>query len=415
MTLERILLTHGHIDHAGGTADSRGAPACRSRGRTRPTASGSTRCHAGAQLRLRARRSLHARPLAARGRRGEGRRRDAAGAPLPGPHAGHVVFLNPTTRFAIVGDVLFAGSIGRTDFPRGDHARCLPRSASGSSRWATTSLPAGPRAELDLRRGTAQQSVRRGPLVRALTARHCLAMDSAASQVTLPRSIAFPAEEANYPAGRWPRIARPCRPKSTMSNPTPLKIDVTRYFRMEEAGIFGEDGRGGRERVELIEGEILEMPPPNPPHSSAVSELYRLLVDAIPRSRAIVWCQGTVVLSKFTAPQPDLVLLPPRDHRFRDQYPRPEDIWLAIEVSDTSLAYDRGRKNRLYASSGVPEYWLLDVPGRAIEIRRQAGRGRLRDPAARRSGRTHRARSAVRLPDRLGPRLRLSPRVLSRR
>jgi len=160
---------------------------------------------------------------------------------------------------------------------------------------------------------------------------------------------------------------------SIMSHPTPLKIDVARYFRMAEAGIFGEDGRGGRERVELIEGEILEMPPPNPPHSSAVAELNRLLIDAIPRSRAIVWCQSTVVLSKFTAPQPDFVLLPPNDHRFRDRHPRPEDIWLAIEVSDTSLAYDRGRKNRLYASSGIPEYWLLDVPGRALEIRRQPG------------------------------------------
>jgi Uma2 family endonuclease len=160
---------------------------------------------------------------------------------------------------------------------------------------------------------------------------------------------------------------------STMSNPTPLKIDVTRYFRMADAGIFGDDGRGGRERVELIEGEILEMPPPNPAHSSAVSELYRLLVDAIPRSRAIVWCQGTVVLSRFTAPEPDLVVLPPHDHRFRERHPRPEDIWLAIEVAGTSLAYDRGRKAQLYAGSGIAEYWLLDVPGRALEIRRQPG------------------------------------------
>ena len=65
--------------------------------------------------------------------------------------------------------------------------------------------------------------------------------------------------------------------------------------------------------------------------------------------RAIVWCQSTVVLSSFTAPQPDLVLLPPHDHRFRERHPRPEDIWLAIEVADTSLAYDRGRKAKLYA------------------------------------------------------------------
>lgn len=160
-----------------------------------------------------------------------------------------------------------------------------------------------------------------------------------------------------------------------MSNPTPLKIDVTRFFRVEQAGIFGEDGRGRRGRIELIEGEILEMRPPNPPHSSAVAALNRLLTDAIPRSRAIVWCQSSVVLSRFTVPQPDFVLLPRNDHRVRERSPRPEDTWLAIEVADTSLAYDRGRKAKLYAGSGIAEYWLLDVPGRALEIRRQPGTG----------------------------------------
>lgn len=160
---------------------------------------------------------------------------------------------------------------------------------------------------------------------------------------------------------------------SRMTHPTPLKIDVTRFFRMEEAGIFGDDEYGNPARVELIEGEILEVPPPNPPHSSAVAELYRLLVDAVPRDRAIVWCQSSVVLARFTAPQPDFVLLPPQDHRFRDRHPRAEDIWLAIEVADTSLAYDRGRKSRVYASSGIGEYWLLDVQGRALEVRRDPG------------------------------------------
>jgi hypothetical protein len=72
-----------------------------------------------------------------------------------------------------------------------------------------------------------------------------------------------------------------------MSNPTPVTSDVTRHFRMADAGIFGDDGRAGRERVELIEGEILETPAPNPPHSSAVSERYRLLVEAMLRSRAL--------------------------------------------------------------------------------------------------------------------------------
>ncbi|MCU0758526.1 MAG: Uma2 family endonuclease [Steroidobacteraceae bacterium] len=163
-------------------------------------------------------------------------------------------------------------------------------------------------------------------------------------------------------------------PMSTMVQPSPLKIDVRRYLRMAEAGVFDADEWGNPVRVELIEGEILEMPPPNPPHCSAVGELNRLLIDAIPRERAIVWCQSPVVLSRFTAPQPDFVVLPPHAHRFREKLPQPADIWLAIEVADGSLAYDRGRKGGLYARSGIAEYWLLDVSGRALEIRRQPGK-----------------------------------------
>jgi Uma2 family endonuclease len=159
----------------------------------------------------------------------------------------------------------------------------------------------------------------------------------------------------------------------TMVQPVPFKIDVSRYQRMAEAGVFDADERGNSVRVELIEGEILEMPPPKPPHCSAAAELNRLLIDAVPRDRAIIWCQSSVVLSRFTAPEPDFVVLPPHAHRFRQSLPRPEDIWLAIEVADASLAYHRGRKGKLYARSGIAEYWLLDVPGRALEIRLQPG------------------------------------------
>lgn len=160
---------------------------------------------------------------------------------------------------------------------------------------------------------------------------------------------------------------------STVIDPSPFKIDVPRFFRMAEAGIFRKNEWGEQTRVELIEGEILEMPPPNPPYCSAVGELNRLLIDAMPRARAIVWCQSTVVLSHFSAPLPDFVVLPPHGHRFRQRHPQPEDILLAIEVADSSLAYDRGRKSKLYAQHRIAEYWLLDVPGRALEIRREPG------------------------------------------
>ncbi len=153
---------------------------------------------------------------------------------------------------------------------------------------------------------------------------------------------------------------------STVFTSRPLEIDTERYFRMAEAGIFREN-----ERVELIEGEVLEMAPIGIRHSSAVAELFRLLVVGIPSERATVWCQCTMVLSKVSAPQPDLLLLKPRADRYREAHPRPEDLLLIIEVSESSLGYDSGRKSNLYARHGIAELWILDLANRSLELRRR--------------------------------------------
>jgi Uma2 family endonuclease len=153
---------------------------------------------------------------------------------------------------------------------------------------------------------------------------------------------------------------------------TALKIkrhlfDVDDYHRMAEIGILNEDSR-----VELIEGEIIEMSPIGPWHQSGVDILNERFVQAL-AGRAIVRTQGSVRLNQRLEPQPDLALLRWRPDRYRGVYAGPSDIFLLVEVADSSLAYDREVKSRLYARSGIPEYWLIDVNGRCVTVQREPG------------------------------------------
>jgi Uma2 family endonuclease len=133
------------------------------------------------------------------------------------------------------------------------------------------------------------------------------------------------------------------------------RITVDEYYKMAEVGILDEDSR-----VELIEGEIIDMAPIGLPHLSVVDRLNRLFVLATGES-AIVRIQGTIRLSDFTAPQPDLVLLKPRDDFYATRLANAGDILLIIEVSDSSLRYDRHIKVPLYARYGVSEVWIMDL------------------------------------------------------
>lgn len=132
------------------------------------------------------------------------------------------------------------------------------------------------------------------------------------------------------------------------------------YHRMAEAGILGED-----DRVELIEGEIIDMTPMGSRHAGAVARVQTALQEATGR-RAVVWVQNPVALAAASEPQPDLALLQPRHDFYAGSLPRPEDVLLLIEVSDRSLAYDRDVKLPLYARHGIPEVWLIDLDGRRL-------------------------------------------------
>jgi Uma2 family endonuclease len=128
---------------------------------------------------------------------------------------------------------------------------------------------------------------------------------------------------------------------------------------MGEAGILHED-----DRVELIEGEIVEMAAIGTRHFTCVNALTRLLVRGV-GDAAIVSVRNPVRLDEHTEPQPDLTVIRVRD--YRESLPMPEDVLLLIEVSDTTLSYDRGVKLPLYARAGIREVWIVDLPGEAIE------------------------------------------------
>jgi Uma2 family endonuclease len=137
------------------------------------------------------------------------------------------------------------------------------------------------------------------------------------------------------------------------------RFTVHEYHRMGEAGILHED-----DRVELIEGEIVEMAAIATRHFTCVNQLNRLLVRGV-GDAAIVSVQNPVRLDEHTEPQPDLTVLRVRD--YRESLPMPEDVLLLIDFSDTTLAYDRGVKLPLYARAGIQEVWIVDLVGGVIE------------------------------------------------
>jgi len=159
-----------------------------------------------------------------------------------------------------------------------------------------------------------------------------------------------------------------------------VEVEATRrrftrkdYWRMAEVGILGE-----RERVELIEGAIVEMSPIGRRHRAFVDNLNRLLARRLPDD-AIVSVQGPLALTDDTEPQPDLTILRRRAVPYKDREAWAEDAVLVVEVAETSLRYDRSTKRRLYAEAGIPEYWVVDCAAETVEVHRGPGPDGYRD------------------------------------
>jgi len=141
--------------------------------------------------------------------------------------------------------------------------------------------------------------------------------------------------------------------------------EVIRPLRRVEYDQLAELGAFEDEKIELLEGEMVAMSPIGTRHGSAVQLLTELLVLAL-HDRAAVRCQLSFAASELSEPQPDFLVVPRGDY-LEDH---PSQAYLIIEVAESSLAKDRGRKLRIYASCGVPEYWVVNLVERCIEVYR---------------------------------------------
>ena len=144
-------------------------------------------------------------------------------------------------------------------------------------------------------------------------------------------------------------------PTSTAEVIRPLRR--VEYDQLVSLGVF--EG----ERVELLEGALVVMSPIGAPHNAAVQELTELLVLAL-SGRAKVRCQMSFAAQQVSEPEPDLAVVPLGSY----DNEQPSEAYLIIEVAESSLAMDRGKKLRLYASCAVPEYWVVNLPERCIEV-----------------------------------------------
>ncbi len=145
------------------------------------------------------------------------------------------------------------------------------------------------------------------------------------------------------------------------------RFTVDEYYRMGQAGILHED-----DRVELLEGEIVEMAPIGSRHQGTVNRLTRLFSSRATAS-SMVMVQGPVRLSENCEPQPDVTLLLLRADFYASAHPGPNDVLLLVEVSDSSIEYDRQVKVPLYARHGITEVWLVDLEAEVVETYRNPG------------------------------------------
>lgn len=152
--------------------------------------------------------------------------------------------------------------------------------------------------------------------------------------------------------------------------PSRHRLDVEAYHMMGKAGVFGID-----ERIELIDGELFDMAPIGQGHAAMVTGLTQALVVAC-AGRALVSPGNPVLIDRSSEPQPDLAVLRSRaDFYATGERPGPADVLLLVEVSDSSLRYDRTVKLPLYARAGIGECWIVDLRRRVLEAHRQPAGG----------------------------------------
>jgi Uma2 family endonuclease len=142
-------------------------------------------------------------------------------------------------------------------------------------------------------------------------------------------------------------------------------LTVAEYHRMAEIGILDED-----ERVELLAGQIVKMAAKGTAHGAALKRTVELLQNLL-WGLVLLSIQDPVRLNDFSEPEPDIALLVRDPLYYEDRHPTPSEVYLIIEVADTTLRTDLGIKANLYAQSGIADYWVLDVNNRQLHVFRE--------------------------------------------
>jgi Uma2 family endonuclease len=145
------------------------------------------------------------------------------------------------------------------------------------------------------------------------------------------------------------------------------RLTVADYHQMAEAGILGPD-----DRVELIAGEVLDMSPIGSLHAAVVAAVAEYF-SRVAAGKLTVWSQNPIRLDDLSEPQPDIALVRPRADFYATAHPTSADVFLVVEVAETSLAYDLGVKVPLYARHGIPEVWVIDAATRVTHRFRGSG------------------------------------------
>ena len=148
-------------------------------------------------------------------------------------------------------------------------------------------------------------------------------------------------------------------------NPTKHLTNLDEWRRLGEANIFPPESR-----IELINGEIIEMSPIGTNHGSHLKRINKLFTRLMPEN-LLTSVQDPLQLGDLSEPEPDFMLLKPSDDNYSSRHPIAEDVLLLIEVADSSLAFDQNQKLRLYALHNVPEYWLLNLNDNCLEVYRK--------------------------------------------
>jgi Uma2 family endonuclease len=151
----------------------------------------------------------------------------------------------------------------------------------------------------------------------------------------------------------------------------PIKLfTVADYHRMIDTGILGKD-----DQCELIHGRIVDKMPPNPPHSSASRRITRRLLPLFPDPDWVFGTNDPITLLD-SEPQPDFFAAFGPDSKYAKRHPGPKDLVLVVEVSDSTLGFDRGTKLAMYAGAKIVQYWIVNVPDRRVEVYTQPRGGK---------------------------------------